>query len=114
MKITSCFAKDLFQGKTVFITGGGSGINLGIARNFAAVSANLGIVGRAQEKLDAAVRDLPRRALRQASQRFSNATTCGHRPSSRFIERHPATAASRRSADPGLRSVSPRVRSVSG
>ena len=58
MNITSCFTKDLFQGKTVFITGGSSGINLGIARNFAAVGANLGIVGRAQEKLDAAAAEL--------------------------------------------------------
>ncbi|MDS4059201.1 MAG: SDR family oxidoreductase [Candidatus Contendobacter sp.] len=58
MNITSYFAKDLFQGKTVFITGGSSGINLGIARNFAAVGANLGIVGRAQEKLDAAGAEL--------------------------------------------------------
>ena len=58
MNITSYFAKDLFQGKTVFITGGSSGINLGIARNFAVVGANLGIVGRAQEKLDSAGAEL--------------------------------------------------------
>jgi NAD(P)-dependent dehydrogenase (short-subunit alcohol dehydrogenase family) len=58
MNIASYFAKDLFQGKTVFITGGSSGINLGIARNFAAVGANLGIVGRAQAKLDAAAAEL--------------------------------------------------------
>ena len=58
MNITSYFAKDLFQGKTVFITGGSSGINLGIARNFAAVGANLGIVGRSQDKLDAAAAEL--------------------------------------------------------
>ena len=58
MNITSYFAKDLFQGKTVFITGGSSGINLGIARNFAAVGANLGIVGRSQEKLDAAAAEM--------------------------------------------------------
>ncbi|CDH44508.1 SDR family oxidoreductase [Candidatus Contendibacter odensensis] len=58
MNITSYFSKDLFQGKTVFITGGSSGINLGIARNFAAVGANLGICGRAQDKLDAASAEL--------------------------------------------------------
>ena len=58
MKITSYFSKDLFQGKTVFITGGSSGINLGIARNFAAVGANLGLCGRAQDKLDAASAEL--------------------------------------------------------
>ena len=31
MNITAYFSKELFKGKTVFITGGGSGINLGIA-----------------------------------------------------------------------------------
>src|SRR4030095_2899579 len=44
----------LFKGKTVFITGGGSGINLGIGRNFAALGAHLAICGRTQAKLDAA------------------------------------------------------------
>lgn len=32
MNITSYFSKELFKGKTVFVTGGGSGINLGIAQ----------------------------------------------------------------------------------
>lgn len=58
MDITSCFSKDLFKSKTVFVTGGGSGINLGIAKNFAALGANLGICGRTQEKLDAAAAEL--------------------------------------------------------
>ncbi|MFZ1324837.1 MAG: SDR family oxidoreductase [Candidatus Contendobacter sp.] len=58
MKIRSYFAATLFQGKTVFVTGGGSGINLGIARNFAAVGAQLGILGRSQEKLDTAAAEL--------------------------------------------------------
>jgi NAD(P)-dependent dehydrogenase (short-subunit alcohol dehydrogenase family) len=58
MNITSYFSKDLFAGKTVFVTGGGSGINLGIARNFAALGANLAICGRTQEKLDAAAEEL--------------------------------------------------------
>lgn len=46
--------KDLFAGRTVFVTGGGSGINLGIARNFAALGAHVAICGRTQEKLDTA------------------------------------------------------------
>ena len=50
--------KTLFAGKTVFITGGGSGINLGVARNFAALGANLAICGRTQDKLDTAAREL--------------------------------------------------------
>lgn len=58
MKITEVFSKNLFASKTVFITGGGSGINLGIAKNFAAVGANLGICGRTQERLDGAAEEL--------------------------------------------------------
>jgi NAD(P)-dependent dehydrogenase (short-subunit alcohol dehydrogenase family) len=58
MEITKYLAKDLLAGKTVFVTGGGSGINLGIARNFAAVGANVAICGRTQERLDAASKEL--------------------------------------------------------
>jgi len=58
MQITSHFSKDLFRGKTVFVTGGGSGINLGIARNFAALGANIAICGRTQAKLDNAAVEL--------------------------------------------------------
>lgn len=49
---------DLYRDTTVFITGGGSGINLGIARTFAALGADLSICGRTQEKLDAAAAEL--------------------------------------------------------
>ena len=48
----------LFKDRTVFVTGGGSGINLGVARNFAALGANLAICGRTQGKLDAAAVEL--------------------------------------------------------
>jgi NAD(P)-dependent dehydrogenase (short-subunit alcohol dehydrogenase family) len=58
MNIASYFSKDLFKGKTVFVTGGGSGINLGIAKNFAALGANIAICGRTQEKLDNAAVEL--------------------------------------------------------
>ncbi len=58
MKISSYFAKDLFSGKTVFVTGGGSGINLGIAKCFATLGASIGICGRTQEKLDRAAEEL--------------------------------------------------------
>lgn len=58
MTITRYFSTDLFKGRTVFVTGGGSGINLGIARHFAAVGANLAICGRTQEKLDRAAEQL--------------------------------------------------------
>lgn len=50
--------RDLLKGRCVFVTGGGSGINLGIARAFASVGANLAICGRTQEKLDRAAAQL--------------------------------------------------------
>jgi NAD(P)-dependent dehydrogenase (short-subunit alcohol dehydrogenase family) len=58
MLVTQYFTKDLYRGKTVFVTGGGSGINLGVAANFAALGANVAICGRTQEKLDSAAVEL--------------------------------------------------------
>jgi NAD(P)-dependent dehydrogenase (short-subunit alcohol dehydrogenase family) len=58
MIVTQFFAQDLFKDKTVFVTGGGSGINLGVAKNFAALGANIGLCGRTQEKLDNAAVEL--------------------------------------------------------
>lgn len=46
------------KGKVVFVTGGGSGINFGIARNFAAVGAEIGICGRNPERLERAAEEL--------------------------------------------------------
>lgn len=46
--------RDFLAGKTAFITGGGSGINLGIARTYGALGANVAICGRSQHRLDAA------------------------------------------------------------
>ena len=58
MLVNQIFAKDLYRGKTVFVTGGGSGINLGIAKNFAALGANVAICGRTQDRLDSAAVEL--------------------------------------------------------
>jgi NAD(P)-dependent dehydrogenase (short-subunit alcohol dehydrogenase family) len=58
MDIRKYLPKDLFEGKTVFITGGGSGINLGIGKTFAALGAKLGICGRTRERLDGAAEAL--------------------------------------------------------
>jgi len=68
MQIQKYFAKDLFAGKVVFVTGGGSGINLGIARNFAALGADLGICGRTQERLDGARGELETLGARVVAQ----------------------------------------------
>src|SRR6187551_3740127 len=58
MLVQQCFSTALFRGKTVFVTGGGSGINLGVAKNFAALEANVAICGRTQEKLEKAADQL--------------------------------------------------------
>ena len=58
MIVPDYLPQNLFQGKTVFVTGGGSGINLGVARNFAALGAHLAICGRTQAKLDRAATEL--------------------------------------------------------
>lgn len=52
------FNPKLMEGKTVFVTGGGSGINLGIAKSFARVGANIAICGRTLEKLEGAAVEL--------------------------------------------------------
>ena len=58
MIIADFFPKNLFKSRVVFITGGGSGINLGIGKHFAALGAHVGICGRTQEKLDAAAKEI--------------------------------------------------------
>lgn len=54
MLVTQLLPKDLFRDRTVFVTGGGSGINLGVAKNFAALGARIGICGRSLERLEGA------------------------------------------------------------
>ena len=58
MLVQQCFSTALFRGKNVFVTGGGSGINLGVAKNFAALGADVAICGRTQEKLEKAADEL--------------------------------------------------------
>lgn len=56
------FRPDLLAGKVALVTGGGSGICRGIAHAYAAHGAKVAIVGRKQERLDAAAD-----ALREAT-----------------------------------------------
>ncbi len=58
MKISEYFPREVFADRTVFVTGGGSGINLGIAKSYAAVGAKVAICGRTEEKLDHAKSEL--------------------------------------------------------
>src|SRR5215468_4580776 len=50
----SIFREQILKGKTAFVTGGGSGIGQRMAERFAGHGANVMLVGRKQEKLDAA------------------------------------------------------------
>lgn len=47
-----------YTGKTVFVAGGTSGINLGVAEGFARAGASLAVLSRSQDKVDAAVETL--------------------------------------------------------
>jgi NAD(P)-dependent dehydrogenase (short-subunit alcohol dehydrogenase family) len=53
--LSTIFQDRLLANKSAFITGGGSGINLRIAERFAEHGAKVALLGRTQEKLDAAV-----------------------------------------------------------
>jgi len=57
-KLLEYLPDDLFDGIVVFITGGGSGINLGIAKAFATLGADVAICGRSADRLDAAAAEL--------------------------------------------------------
>ncbi len=51
MPYQSVFRPDLFKGKTIIITGGGSGIGRCTAHELVALGANVAILGRTAEKL---------------------------------------------------------------
>ncbi len=48
----------ILAGKTAFIAGGSSGINLGIAHGLAEAGARIALISRSKEKVDAAVKEL--------------------------------------------------------
>lgn len=54
----TAFREDLLAGKTAFIAGGTSGINLGIARRFAELGAKVTVVGRDLAKAETAAATL--------------------------------------------------------
>ncbi|HEX9138175.1 MAG TPA: SDR family oxidoreductase [Steroidobacteraceae bacterium] len=58
MSASQSWPQGLLVGKTAFITGGGSGINLGIAHGFAALGAKIAICGRTEVKLAEAAKSL--------------------------------------------------------
>ncbi len=54
----SIFVPDLLRGQTAVITGGSSGINLGIAKRFAAQGANIAVIARNVERLEQACAEI--------------------------------------------------------
>ena len=52
------FRPDLLKGKNAFIAGGSSGINLGIAKKLGVLGAQVFLMSRSQDKIDAAIQDL--------------------------------------------------------
>src|SRR2546428_12811222 len=49
------YASDLLKGRTIVVTGGGSGLGAEMARRFAELGAHSVVLGRRQEKLDEVV-----------------------------------------------------------
>jgi len=58
MPYQSVFAPDLFDGKTIIVTGGGSGIGRCIAHELASLGAKVVLTGRKPEKLDAVAAEI--------------------------------------------------------
>lgn len=56
--VTRYLTGDLFAGRTIFVTGGSSGINLAIAKSFARLGGSLALCGRTKAKLDAAADEI--------------------------------------------------------
>jgi NAD(P)-dependent dehydrogenase (short-subunit alcohol dehydrogenase family) len=54
------FKDGILAGKVAYVAGGSSGINLGIAQRLASQGANVTLVSRSQDKVDAAVQSITR------------------------------------------------------
>ncbi|MFA5669082.1 MAG: SDR family oxidoreductase [Balneolaceae bacterium] len=60
------FTEDTLSGKTILITGGGSGLGLAMAKGFVEAGANVAICGRTEEKLIKAVTEI--KSVREAAE----------------------------------------------
>ena len=65
------FERSLLAGKSILVTGGGSGLGLAMATRFAELGGEVFISGRSRERLDAAAQ-----TIRQATGRHVEAVTC--------------------------------------
>ncbi len=64
--MSNVFGENILEGKVALVTGGGSGINLTIAKRFAEHGASVALVGRTKEKLDAAAAEIDPTGARAA------------------------------------------------
>ncbi len=62
--VISCFKPGLFEGQTILVTGGSSGIGLAMAQGFARLSGTVIALGSSQAKLDAARADASNEGIR--------------------------------------------------
>jgi len=60
------FQSDLLKGRTIFITGGGTGLGRAMALRFGELGANLFLVGRREDPLKETVRDIRAKGARAA------------------------------------------------
>ncbi|MCG8436906.1 MAG: SDR family NAD(P)-dependent oxidoreductase, partial [Pseudomonadales bacterium] len=58
MSYRSVFKPDLFAGKNIIVTGGGSGIGRCTAHELASLGARVVLIGRKQEKLDSVIAEI--------------------------------------------------------
>src|SRR4051794_35672402 len=58
----AAFAPGLLSGRSIIVTGGGSGLGLAMAKSFASYGARVTIAGRKRERLDAALAQIAQAA----------------------------------------------------
>ena len=80
MGYRSIFRPDLFEGQSIIVTGGGSGIGRCTAHELVSLGAKVALVGRTQEKLDIVAKEI------EASGGFASTHSCDIRDEDAVIQ----------------------------